>query len=229
MATVAPTLMSTDIRRMPTATDTQLLTLSQWLSPAFPISAFAYSHGVESAIAEGWISDAATLEDWLKDCLTHGTGRSDAIWLRLAHAAEDPAALDAQARAFVIGAERLREAERQGAAFVRTVNAVWGQDLPDLLLPIAVGQAARRAGLSVDLTTVLYLQSFASNLVSAALRLSPIGQTAGQRVIHALRETCAAVADETRGADLQDISGAAFLSDVAAMAHETLEPRLFQS
>lgn len=214
---------------MPTPVDPRLLTLNQWLSPSFPTGAFAYSHGVEAAISMGWITGAETLEDWLRDCLTDGTGRSDAIWLRLAYSADAPETVDASARSFTIARERLREAERQGAAFAATVNAVWGFELPELLLPVAVGRAARLADLDLDETLSLYLHAFVSNLVSAAIRLCPIGQTAGQRVVRNLQDQCIAVAEETEGATEADVVGNAFLSDIAAMAHETLEPRLFQS
>ncbi|MCV6592068.1 MAG: urease accessory protein UreF [Silicimonas sp.] len=210
-------------------TDPRLLTLVQWLSPAFPIGAFAYSHGLESAIAAGWVADAEGLESWLRDCLEEGSGRSDAIFLRAAFDAGDPGEVNATARSFAMSAERLREAERQGAAFVLTANGVWGFDMPPLLLPVAVGHGARLAGLDVEDTVALYLHAFMSNLVSAAIRLMPLGQTAGQRVLHNLHATCLAVADETRGAVPENAYGAAFLSDVSAMKHETLEPRLFQS
>ncbi len=127
---------------MTTPIDARLLTLTQWLSPAFPTGAFAYSHGIETAVDQGWIDDAKSLEAWLEDCLSHGTGRADAIWLRLAHAWDDPLQIDTRARTFALSHERLREAERQGSAFVATVNAVWNQALPEMLLPVAVGRAA---------------------------------------------------------------------------------------
>ncbi len=213
----------------PTATDTHLLTLTQWLSPAFPVGAFAYSHGIETAVHEGWITDAPTLERWLEDCLTDGSGRTDAIWLRLAFASDDPTTIDTMARAFAISAERLRESDRQGVSFVTTVNAVWKHDLPKLLLPVAVGRAARLTGLDPDATVALFLHSFVTNLVMAALRLSPIGQTAGQRVIANLQIACQDLCNSTRTASMEDIHSNAFLSDVSAMSHETLEHRLFQS
>lgn len=229
MASVAPILMNTDIRHMTTPIDARLLTLTQWLSPAFPTGAFAYSHGFETAIHEGLISDANGLEEWLRDCLSDGSGRADAIWMRLAHDAEDPVTIDAEARTFAIAQERLREAKNQGAAFVATVNTVWGLTLPDMLLPVAIGRAARLAGLEIDATVALYLQAFVANLTSSAIRLSPIGQTAGQRVILNLQPLCLQVAEDTKKADATDVFGNAFLSDISAMAHETLEPRLFQS
>lgn len=229
MATAAPIRMNTDTRRMTTPIDARFLTLTQWLSPAFPTGAFAYSHGIETAIHKGWISDASELEVWLSDCLTDGSGRADAIWLRLAHGSDAPLEIDAKARTFALSSERLREADRQGAAFVATVNTVWDQALPEMLLPIAVGRAAGMAGLDVDATVTLYLQAFVSNITSAALRLCPIGQTDGQRVILHLQDLCLKMAEDTKGSDVNDIYGNAFLSDISAMSHETLEPRLFQS
>lgn len=207
-----------------------LLTLAQWLSPAFPIGGFAFSHGLETAIREGWVHDAESLQIWLADLLEDGSGRSDAIWLTLAACGdEDPGALDAEARAFQPSQERLRETLRQGEAFARIVNDVWGTDLPSLCLPIAVGRAARLQGLEPKSTAALYLQSFVSNIVSAAVRLVPLGQTEGQRVTAALAPMCEQIALEAAQAGPDDIYSNCFLSDVAAMRHETQEPRLFQS
>lgn len=226
-------LMRTSMAVRPVITsmsvNADLLTLTQWLSPAFPVGAFAYSHGIETAIRNGWITDAVELEAWLRDCLSDGSGRADAIWLRLAHGSKDPLAIDAKARAFALSHERLREASRQGAAFVATVNAVWDHNLPELLLPVAVGRAAGLAGFDADMTVMLYLQSFVTNLTSAALRLAPLGQTEGQGVILRLRDICLQVAAETKEAGEETIFGNAFLSDITAMTHETLQPRLFQS
>lgn len=214
---------------MPPLNDSRMLTLTQWLSPAFPIGAFAFSHGIETAVHERWITDESELETWLHDCLTEGSGRSDVIFLRLAYAAENACEINAMARAFSSSEERRREAERQGAAFVATVNAVWGYAMPSMLLPVAVGRAAGASGIDLDATASLYLQSFVTNLVLAAVRLCPLGQTVGQRVILRLQKLCLEVAAETKNTDASDICSNAFLSDVAAMKHETHEPRLFQS
>ncbi len=230
MATGA--LIRTSTGPRPMNTDARFLTLMQWLSPAFPVGGFAYSHGLETAIAEGRVASGADVEDWLRDILRDGTGRSDAIWLGLAHQAgstEALTALDAQARAFCAARERLREGERQGAAFVRTVNAVWSLDLPPILLPLAVGSAAGQVGIDRRMAAMAYLQSFVSSLVSAALRLAPLGQTEGQRIVAALAPDCATLSELAETATEDDIHSNAFLSDIMAMRHETLEPRLFQS
>jgi urease accessory protein len=210
--------------------DARLLTLTQWLSPAYPVGAFAYSHGLESAVHAGWVQDADTLEAWLADVLAEGSGRTDALWIWLAARGERPdAELDALARAWQPARERLREADRQGAAFARVTAEVWALDLPPMLLPVALGAAARQTGMDTQGVAALYLQSFAGNLVAAAQRLMPLGQTEAQGVLARLTPLCAEIAAEAERLTLDDMASNAFLSDVAAMRHETLEPRLFQS
>lgn len=213
-------------------TDGHLLTLVQWLSPAFPVGAFAYSHGLETAMAEGRITGAEALFDWLAAILSHGSGRNDAILLRAAHGAataQELRAVDAMARAFAASAERLSETDLQGAAFCQTVSDVWGADLANLTYPVAVGAAAARMSLPADLTAALYLQAVIGNLVSVAVRAIPLGQTEGQAVLARLTPLCQTVADQTRDSTLDDLAGTAFLSDICAMRHETLQPRIFRT
>ncbi len=228
MATAAPTATSTATPPMPI--DPRLLTLTQWLSPAYPVGAFAWSHGLESAVRQGWVTDEVSLQSWLTDILAEGSGKADALWIRLAWQGDRSVAeLDALARAWQPSRERLREAERQGTAFVQVTADVWDLDLPPMLLPVALGEAARQMDMSVEPVAALYLQSFAGNLVSAAQRLMPLGQTAAQGVLARLAPLCAELAAGTEGLTLEDMASCAFLSDVASMKHETLEPRLFQS
>lgn len=223
MDTAAPTAMPTD---------PGFLTLVQWLSPNFPLGAFAYSHGLEVAVRSGWVHDADSLQDWLEDVLRHGSGRNDAIWLRLAHAADTEQHLlshNETALAFAPSVARRREAERQGAAFVRTVRSVWGLPMPNCVLPIAVGWAAKNQNISVEMVVPLYLHAFVSNLVAAAQRLMPMGQTDAQAVLAALHDTCCDLAVATEHCAVSDLYSNAFLSDVCSMRHEQLEPRIFQS
>ncbi|SIT03966.1 urease accessory protein [Roseivivax lentus] len=212
-------------------TDTDLLILAQWLSPAYPLGAFAWSQGLEMAVADGHVTDAATLRDWVADTLEHGAGRSDAILIRLGHACEADALarLNETALAFAPSQERRLEMTRQGTAFCKTTAATSRIDLPDMVLPVALGRAARLTGLDLDLTVALYLQSQVSNLVSAAQRLMALGQTEGQGVVAGLRPLCRTIAEATRGAGEDDLYSAAYLADIASMRHETLQPRLFQS
>lgn len=204
-----------------------LLTLTQWLSPSYPVGAFAYSHGLEVAMADRRVADACALQDWVEDLLRFGSGRNDAILLRSAYD-QDPLA-DPTARAFAASAERLQEGLLQGAAFAATTRGVWGLDLGEEMYPVAVGRAARALGLPVEESVVLFLQAFASNLVSAAVRAIPLGQTDGQTVLAALAPVCEEVATDSAGLGLDDLSSIAFLADIAAMRHETLQPRIFRT
>jgi urease accessory protein len=219
---------------MTIATDRRpLLNLLAWLSPAFPTGAFAYSHGLEWAVEAGDIKDGDTLRHWLTEVLTHGSGRSDTILLRYAHrsAADSVMLRDivALATACAPARERRDEALNQGRAF-RLAVAPWTTALPeDAPYSVAVGAAAGGSGIPEDDTAVAYLQAFATNLISAAVRLVPLGQTAGLRVLAALEPAILATADETRCAALDDVGGCAFRSDLAAMRHETQYTRLFRS
>lgn len=230
MDMAGPTRMSTGPQPMPI--DPKLLILTQWLSPAYPTGAFAWSHGLEAAIAAGWVQDARTLEAWLGDLLCDGSGRSDAIFVAMAFRTRSTGALKAlndTAGAFAASAERLRESARQGAAFGKVTREVWALDLPDLLLPVALGRAAHLTSLPQIAVSALYLQGFTSNLVSAAQRLMPLGQTEAQAVLARLTPRCAALAAETDNAGEDDLYSNCILSDIAAMRHETQQPRLFQS
>lgn len=230
MAWAGRIAMNTGRRRMPTEAD--ILTLTQWFSPAFPVGAFAYSHGLETVIKSGQIATSGDLYAWLADVLEHGSGRNDCILLRTAYRCDDEAALgdvDAAARAFAGSAERLKETTLQGAAFAKTTNAIWQGEAPDCANPVAVGYAARRLELPVSLTAAMYLQAFVSNLISAAVRLIPLGQTEGQATLAALTPLCLKVAKNTEACEISDMSSAAFLSDIAAMRHETLEHRIFRT
>ena len=208
---------------------THALTLMQWLSPAFPVGAFAYSNGLEQVISDGQVGDTTTLQDWLTSVVTHGSGWADAVLLVAAYRAEDVADVDATARAFAASAERLKETDLQGAAFCDTAQAVWGLGLHGLTYPVAVGAAARAVDIPLPETVPLYLHAFASNLVSAAQRAIPLGQTDGQTVLASLAPTLAETARRAETTRLAALTSTSFAADIAAMRHETLQPRIFRT
>ncbi|KAJ55503.1 urease accessory protein UreF [Actibacterium mucosum KCTC 23349] len=206
--------------------NTDLLTLTQWLSPAFPLGSFAYSHGLETAIASGDVTDAQTLQAWLRVVLTQGTGIVDATLLCRTMEGQD---LGNVARALAASRERLEEAEAQGAAFVDTVNKITGDAQAVAPLPVAVGVAARSLSLSTEDVAALYLHAFISNLVSAAVRFVPLGQSAGQAVLSALHADIAETARRAVTMTLDDLGAAAPGADMAAMKHETQDVRIFKT
>ncbi len=203
-----------------------LLHLLTWLSPAFPTGGYAYSHGLEWTVEAGDIRDEAAALDWISGLLTHGSGRTDAILLRHAYRGVDIAALAAATQP---SAERLAETLGQGGAFAIAAQVWDGAEPRPIPYPIAVAQLARQHGVPEDLATLGLLHATAANLVSAAVRLVPLGQTAGLRILRALEPTLQAVMAETRHAAPDDIGGACFRSDIASMRHETQQTRLFRS
>ncbi|HTW73218.1 MAG TPA: urease accessory protein UreF [Acetobacteraceae bacterium] len=211
-----------------------MLHLLAWLSPGFPTGAFAYSHGLEWAVESADISNANTLQSWVTDILTNGSGRNDTILLRHAHrAARDPAALTelaALAAALAPSRERLAETLDQGTAFLRAAQAWDCPNMPGpIAYPVAVGALAGWHRIEAHATAAAYLQAFATNLISAAVRLVPLGQTAGLQVLAAIQPLILQITNETATATLDDIGGCAFRADLAAMRHETQYTRLFRS
>ena len=207
-----------------------------WLSPAFPTGAYAYSHGLEWAVEAGDVRDEAGLLLWAADVIAHGSGRTDAILLRHAYRATDLADVAELAAAAQSCRERRMETLAQGDAFAIAAQ-VWGAPLLDQLrwdglpiaYPVAVGALAQAQGVREDPAALAFLHAFAANLVSAAVRLVPLGQTAGLRTLAALEPVLADVAADTRHATLDDLGGACFRSDIAAMRHETQHTRLFRT
>lgn len=213
----------------------ELPRLLTWLSPGFPTGAFAYSHGLEWAVEAGDVGDEASLADWLDALLRHGSGRNDAILLRHAHRAEDLPALQAVAdlAAAQPGLERRAETLGQGEAFAIAAR-VWGAPLLEGLrgppaYPVAVGALARAHAIAEDAAALGLLHAFLANLVAAAVRLVPLGQTAGLRVLAALEPALHAAAAESAAAPLDALGSACWRADIAAMRHETQYTRLFRT
>ncbi|MEL6701627.1 MAG: urease accessory UreF family protein, partial [Pseudomonadota bacterium] len=183
------------------------------------------SSGLETAIADGHVSDAETLKDWLLVLITQGNARQDAGICALSHRGEDMTAL---ARALTASRERAEEAEAQGAAFARTLAAM-GCDVSPAPLPVAVGQAARNLDVSTPEVAALYLQSYIGNLVTVAVRAIPLGQSDGQRVLGELAGPIADTADWGATATPDGLGSASFGADMAAMRHEVQEVRIYRT
>ncbi|SFN13649.1 urease accessory protein [Thioclava dalianensis] len=205
------------------------LALMQWLSPGFPTGAFAYSHGLEQAVALGDVHDPDSLALWLGAVLAHGTGWSDAVLLGCALRGEDLDALDDLARALAGSAERLSESAEQGAAFARAQSGLRGVEQRARMMPLAVAEAARDLDLPSPRIIALFLHSFAANLVFAAVRLVPLGQVAGQKVLAGLHPQITEIAQRAAAAGRDDIATSAYRAEIAAMQHETLDVRLFKT
>lgn len=262
----------------PTITITSTAALYQlmsWLSPSYPVGAYTYSHGLETAVEQGLVTDEPSARDWIGDVVTHGGGFADLVFLHHAHAAalagdgDQLADVNALAVAFSPSAELLRETTAQGAAFADvTLAVVADQSAGDppvadqfgaatepgadamssqagmtrlpltralvshadhLAYPVMVGAVAAETGVPAAPTAMAYGHGFVSNLVSACLRLAPIGQTAGQRVIAALEAVVRHAVGRAAITPLEAVSSCVLVSDICSMRHETQHTRLFRS
>ncbi len=236
--TTTPTMITAD-------PDRWLVTLAAWMSPAFPIGAFAYSHGLEWAVEDGLVTDAESLRRWAEHLIRFGAPRQDSVLLARAwRKRDDDAALIETARlaaALKGTAELAQETVVQGESFLRTVRAAWPAPRLDaiaallqshqvsLALPVAVGVSAAAHGIQPAPTLRFFLHAIVANTVSAAIRLSLIGQTDGQRVTAALEQTVLDATEAAIAADPDDVGTAAPMVDWCSMRHETQHTRLFRS
>ena len=219
------------MRTAMTTTITDLLKLQTWLSPAFPVGAFSYSHGLEWAVECGLVVDRESLADWIAALLAHGTGRIDGMLFVAAWRAgpETLPELVELAAAFRGSRELALETAQQGEAFARSVGTGWGAAPPAAAYPVAVGAAARAHGIALETALPLFLQAFAANLVSAGVRLVPLGQSDGLRALAALEDAVRAAAEDALTAPLDDLGAATPMLDWCSMNHETQYTRLFRS
>jgi urease accessory protein len=219
------------------------LALLAWLSPSFPIGAFAYSHGLETAVFDGDVRDGATLQAWLLDLLQRGSIRTDLILASCAARAlaagdEDRfREVSELALALSPSKERHLETTQQGRSFIDALSAAWPSPKIDELLgrageiaySVAFGAALFAHRLKLRPSLAAFALHSCGNLVSAVVRLGTIGQTDGQKIIASLMKPAEGAAARAARATLDDLGGATLRADLASLRHETLYSRLFRS
>jgi urease accessory protein len=220
-----------------------LLQLMSWLSPAFPIGSYTYSHGIEQAVESGLLTDLAGVTAWISAILRHGGAWIDAVLFQQAHRAvcnndtDKLIAIATLAEAWRGTAETALESRAQGRAFVTGLTASWPNleqdrwlallDSPPYAIAIAVAAAA--AGIEEASALSAFLHAVAANLVSAAVRLIPLGQTDGQRAVRALAQQIPEVVQAALGTTHESLGTATPMVDWTSMSHETQYTRLFRS
>lgn len=224
-----------------------LLRLQSWLSPAFPTGSYSYSHGLEQAVDFGYVHDLVTLLDWLEADLRYGSVRNEAIFFgaawRSARRCECKRLLEIAelAAAYRGTGEFALESSQQGAASLAVLRRVWPDPLLDWIsealserempaaLAVVIGIRAAGQGIPVNFALPAFLQSYVGNLVTAAVRLIPLGQTAGQIALAELEPKVLTASAQAEESMLEDLGSAAFVLDLVSMAHETQYTRLFRS
>lgn len=220
----------------------ELYRLMVWLSPSYPVGSFSYSHGLEWLVESGAIADKNSLASWLADLMTLGSGRNDAIlfaesW-RMAGDEKALCRICELASAYCPSAERALETEAQGDAFCDITRRTWSSRALDRLsglypypvcYPVAVGIAAADHKLTLAASLRAYMHAFAANLVSAGVRLVPLGHSDGQRVMQMMESPVEDAARLGEGAGLSALGSSTVMADIASMKHETQYTRLFRS
>lgn len=235
--TITTTTITTTIIMTEELSSVALLRLMAWLSPAFPVGGFSYSHGLERAVHDGLIADRDDLAGWLETLVEIGSGWNDAVlfaesW-RCGRDGGDLSEVAALAEALAGSRERHLETMLQGTAFLQAASA-WSspalERLPaDCPYCVAVGAVAGGSGIGLSDALSAFLQAFFSNLVQAAIRLGVVGQVDAVALLAGFEPLALATASRAATSSLDDLGGAAFMSDIMAMQHETQYSRLFRS
>ncbi len=224
-----------------------LLRQQSWLSPAFPTGSYSYSHGIEWAVEAGHIHDRKSLVDWLEADLCYGSGRNEAIFLigpgvRQERTTAESCLKLLNSRPPFGGHRNLRlKLRSRPRACLATLRRVWPDPLLETfsellaelrispVLSVVLGLRAAKQDIPATLALPAFLQSYLANLITAGVRLVPLGQTDGQLALAELEPAVLAVAAQAQQATIYDLGSVGFMVDLASALHETQYTRLFRS
>lgn len=210
----------------------QLLHLLAFMSPAFPVGGFAYSHGLERAIDDGVVSSADEVREWIRSLLVHGGGWNDAVLFAQAYDADAAARseIDGLVLALAASRERALETSDLGQSFANAVATFSTSEAMNFkTYPVAVAAACQKTCIDKRTGLLGYLQAFSNNLIAVAVRLIPLGQSKGLEVMRDLMPVISKAAERALAASLDDLGSSTLLSDIASMKHETQYSRVFRS
>ena len=201
--------------------------LFSWFSPNFPIGSFNFSHGLEAAVEMKFIHDSSTLENWISNLITDGSGKTDVILLSNAYRGKN---INELALALCPSKERWIETIKLGKSFSKNIRDNWSYNIEDdLAFPVAIGKAGSYFSIPIDQLLIIFLQSFVSNLITVGIKHIPLGQSAGQRILIKLIPVIQEQSLKYKKCDIKDIGSCAFISDLTSMYHETLKNRIYQT
>ena len=201
--------------------------LFSWFSPNFPIGSFNFSHGLEAAVEMKFIYDSFTLENWISNLITDGSGKTDVILLSNAYRGKN---INELALALCPSKERWIESIKLGKSFSKNIRDNWSYNIEDdLAFPVALGKAGSFFSIPLDQLLIIFLQSFASNLITFGIKHIPLGQSAGQKILINLIPVIQAQSMKYKNYDIKDIGSCAFISDLTSMYHENLKNRIYQT
>lgn len=223
-------------------TDSSLLHLLQLVSPALPVGAYSYSEGLENLVDRDVINNKKTLEDWLDRELSYGSIRIEtAVMLRSYHSVceRDLKALD-KWNAWLSAARETEELRQQSWQMGRSLLKLLVELQPQYRsfadaiespcnYAVAFGIAAACWQIDNRVVAIGYLQSWTANIISAGVRLIPLGQTAGQQILINLHDIIIRVTQEILLLEDEELSSCSWGLALASMSHQTQYTRLFRS
>jgi urease accessory protein len=207
------------------------------------MGAYSYSHGIEWAVEAGLVSNRDSLIDWLDADLCYGSSRNEAIFFSQAYrytVDSDPAALVRVAELASASrgtSEFALESSQQAAACLETLRKTWPDPLLDFLSrmefpltpAVVLGVRSATEEIPMNLALPAFLHSYVGNLVSAGIRLIPLGQTDGQFAVAGLERSVLSASAHAFSASLDETGSAGFSVELASIWHETQYTRLFRS
>ena len=223
-----------------TITDLALLRLCHLVSPALPVGAYAYSQGLEYAVQAGWVTDEAAVLDWLRGLALRAVGSLDLPLLDRLHAAwsrgdrEGLRRWNAELIASRETAEARAEERHLGTALARLlaglhVEAAAEWRTADPAFATLFSLAAVHWRIEARATLLGYLWTWTENQVLAAIKLVPLGQSAGQRVLHALTEEMPLIVRRAQSLQDHQIGIGVVRPTLGSALHESQYTRLFRS
>lgn len=223
------------------ATDIALLRLLQLVSPSLPIGMYSYSQGMESAVDDAWLTNSDEVREWLAGIMVNTLTYVDLpILARLydAWSHSDQTALIFWCRQLPAYREtmELRLEDRQcGQALARLLTSLgfaemqdWSRNA-DTSLAVVFAYVANEWGIAKSNALNGYLWSWLENQILCAIKLIPLGQVAGQKLLVTLAEEIPARVDLALNLNDEDIGGGAFSLALASSRHEMQYTRLFRS
>lgn len=220
---------------------TPLLRILHLASPALPIGAFHFSQGLEYAVEAGWVTDEPSALEWISSVARHAIGTLDLPVLLRLHRACSAGDSDAMQRwgRFLLAAretEELRAEDRHmGSALARILRELGAEastpNVPRTQRGYAEMFAVACVHWNIPENEVLqaYAWTWTENQVLAAVKLVPLGQTAGQRILHSLVPLLEEIATQALGVEDEDIGACALMQGLASARHESQYTRLFKS
>ena len=218
------------------------LHLLQLTSPSLPVGAYSYSEGLETLVYQGAIADGSSLQQWLIQELEYGAIRLEtAILVRTYQAVRDK---DWQTinywNQWLSAARETEELRQQSWQMGQSLRRLLLQLQPDFAcffpdtanpcnFAIAFAIAAAYWEIDPQAAVLGYLHSWSSNLVTAGVKLIPLGQTQGQQVLLALYPSLQQAAMASLKLENEELSSCSWGLAIASMNHETLYARLFRS